>query len=197
MGLPWAYHSCIDRCSTICAAPLTSDTLEKLCGRTVHGATHIQVIGLRLEPHPTGASEAKATVTDSQLHWCPLRLLLGGFTLISFVVQKSALVATKYIPESGPIRVSHPILACCTRMLQSVPPMTLEPQLATNRKTRSSMEPLLGRRLAAFYATATHQSGWSILEAAVQDDPDAAAFVSFAFSFRLYQQPTLEQLHAG
>ena len=51
--------------------------------------------------------------------------------------------------------------------------------------------------MAAFCATASHQSGSSFLEAAVQDDPDGAAFVSFAFSFRLYQLPTPQQLHAN
>ena len=54
--LPWAYHSFIDRCSTICAAPLPSDALNKLCGGScVHGTTNIQVLGFRFEPHPTGA----------------------------------------------------------------------------------------------------------------------------------------------
>ena len=136
--------------------------------------------------------QAKVTLTDRQSHWCPLRVLLGCFTLIPFVVQTSALLATKYILDSGTIRLSHPILACCTCMLQSLPPMTLEPQLATNSETRSSTDPLLGRRLAAFCATATDQSDWSIVEAAVQDDPDAAAFVSLAFSFWLNRPPTLE-----
>ena len=81
-------------------------------------------------------------------------------------------------------------------MLQSVPPATLDPQLATNSETQSSTEALLGHRLAAFCATATHHSGWSILEAVVQDDGHAAAFVSFVFSFWLYGGRTLEQLHA-
>ena len=147
---------------------------------------------------------------DRRSHCCPLPVLLGGITWILFVVQTSARnaghterrppglrhnTASALRPHLRGLRYFHAVRA--GSVVQSVPPVTLDPQLATNSKSPSSTEALLGRRLAAFCATATRHSSWSSLEAAVQDNPDAAAFVSFAFSFWLYIPPTLEQRHAN
>ena len=142
---------------------------------------------------------------DRGLHWCSLRVLLGGITLISFIVQTSASTAAHKVqrppgqrhktapallPHLSGFRYLHAECACC--VLQTVPSMTLDPLLVTNSKTRSSTERLLRRRLATSSATASHHSGWSILEAAIEDDPDVAAFVSFAFLLRMYRPPMLE-----